>query len=1188
MNDVKYNPSTILNSLVGENISSNSEKFLLFLKAYYEWLETSTINIINETGEFTVGEEIVGGSSNAKAIVKLVEADYIVVTIKSKAPFLYGETITGLTSGKTATIVSTKDNVVRSSGKLLDNRTVANSVDKYTDYLKDELFPSIPKEYFGNKRLIATKFRELFQSKGNENSYRFLFKILYNEDIEFYYPGKDVLRVSDGKFEKARVFRTEVNSRIFEFLNKTVRGSTNNSLATVVDVQTKFIGGIEIAEMTLKLVSGPFDAEETIVAIDDETLTTTLYGIISSVIIESGGTGYNVGDEVTIIGDGSEARAYVSSIGASSITKLNISRIADFGVGVGFREGIDAIIDNSGTGGSGLRVRVTEIINPYTVTDGSNNYTVGEISRVSIINQGSNYSKFPEVTLEDETIKNIGLLSEKLITINSGGNLYQIGDQVNFVGGSGNGAIGVVASVDEIFANRTINEIEANTISEFSATRLNTPYERNDILFENGGSIIIDGSKLDVLKTEEWQGLGPITRIELLDFGSGYTNDDLPTVTVTSSTGTLADIRVNFVQGTGTNIEFDAIAAQGGLGAIRAVEVANFGINYSNASIDATGTGNGNANLIPIISGLGVKDGSWVNDDGKLNYKYIQDSFFYQDFSYVIRSGLAFSDYADTIKRILHPAGLQAFGEIVITSFIDASLDFRVIQEIEKYVVNIISFLNIGIVSTILEIDDKYKIEIAPENLYANTGLLEDRYVTVSWRNELELSDISTDQEYTAQLNIDVEFSPSLSGNYTRTFPIEFGLEGNLFANEYIRFLPPGYALTTLSTDQEYETELNIVVNPSVTPTTEYTALITTETNVESSLIEEYTRFLPPTYQTANIISTESILNREYNIEINPESSSLSDYTRSIAIETNVEASLSDEYTRFLLPVSEDASVTEISDSFSYQLTKFITVDSQVVSDYVSSIYEILSVAGSVVSTTNKYEKIQGTVSYASGVPYKDVAVSTLESLTLSSVENLTFEDELSLVAGTGTIFKIEFAPNNVFIANNEYFIVKTVLSNTALTIDRPPENVFTNVIAYRGELPFIPPPEIEYVPGTGTVTYEFGGTYDEKLVSDYSATQIQQLQLYPIGGNIRSFGAGTLSDYSSVRLQALQTFDFGDEVPLVSGTNTIFTVEFPAGDEMLANNESFTVKYVFSNTSLIIDRPPNNAFANVIPYKIV
>ena len=1043
MNDVNYNPSIILNSLVGENISSNSEKFLLFLKAYYEWLETSTINIINETGEFTVGEEIVGGSSSAKAIVKLVEADYIVVTIKSKVPFLYGETITGLTSGETATIVSTKDNVVRSSGKLLDNRTVINSVDKYTDYLKDELFPSIPKEYFGNKRLLATKFRELFQSKGNENSYRFLFRILYNEDIEFYYPGKDVLRVSDGKFEKARVFRTAVNARIFEFLNKTVRGSTNDSLATVVDVQTKFIGGIEIAEMTLKLVSGPFDAGETIVAIDDDTLTTTLYGIVSSIVIESGGTGYNIGDEVIITGDGSEARAYVSSIGASSITKLNISKISDFGVGIGFRVGVDATINNAGTGGSGLIVRVTEIANPYTVTDGSNTYTVGEISKVSIINQGANYSKFPEVFLEDTTIKSIGLLSEQLISINNGGNLYQIGDPVTFVGGSGNGAIGIVASVDEIFANRVINELASNTVSEFSATPLNLPYERNDILFENGGSVLIDGSRLDVLKTEEWQGLGPITRIELTNFGSGYTNNNLPTVVITSSTGSQANLTVNFVQGTGTDIEFDEAAATGGLGAIRAVEVANFGINYSNASVDATGTGNGNANLIPIISGLGVKDGSWVNDDGKLNYKYIQDSFFYQDFSYVIRSGLAFAVYSDTIKRILHPAGLQSFGEIVITSFVDASLDFRVVQEIEKYVVNIISFLDLSIVNTILEINDKYKIEVTPENIYANTGLIEDKLYTVIWPEELPVNDISTDQEYEAELNIEVDSAP-----------IPFGEISRIFSNDI---------------------------------------------NVEADLFDEYTRFLPPTY--------------------------------------------------------EDASIVGASETLNYEINKFIEVDPQVVSNYISSIYEILSVSGNIVSSTNKYQKIQGTVSYSSGTQFKDVQLGTVENLLLSSVENLTFEDELSLVVGNGTIFTVEFAPNNVFIANNEYFLVKSVLSNTSLTIDRPPEYVFTDVIAYRGDLP---PPVIEYEAANGTVTYVSGGTFDSALISDYTTLQIQ----------------------------ALQAFAIEDEIPLVSGNGTLFTIEFPEGSELLANNESFTVRYVFSNTSLIIDRPPNNPFTDVVPFK--
>ena len=64
--------------------------------------------------------------------------------------------------------------------------------------------------------------------------------------------------------------------------------------------------------MTLKLVSGTFTAGEDIVDIDDEDLSTTIFGIVSSITIVDGGSGYEDGDIITITGDGSGAQATVS------------------------------------------------------------------------------------------------------------------------------------------------------------------------------------------------------------------------------------------------------------------------------------------------------------------------------------------------------------------------------------------------------------------------------------------------------------------------------------------------------------------------------------------------------------------------------------------------------------------------------------------------------------------------------------------------------------------------------------------------------------------------------------------------------------------------------------------------------------------------------------------------------------
>ena len=639
MNEIQFQPSISINSLISSDIAQDSERFLLFLKAYYEWLQTTNVTLENVDGTFVRDEDVVGNDSGAIGTIREVGTDYIVLKLKTKRPFNVGEIIVGQTSDALANTKIVKDNVVRKTGKLSDYRDIEYSVDKYVDYLKDELYPSIPTNIYGDKRLVALKFKDFFESKGTEESYRFLFKLLYNEDISLYYPGEDILRVSAGNFEKTQIVRSAYATNVFSFLNKTISGATSGAIGNVVDIKRYVIGSYDVAEMTLKLVSGTFSGGEVVSDVADATLTSTLYGMITGFNINDGGSGYQVGDQLSITGDGSSVDAVVSSIQQSPISALYYNT-----TGHGYRLGTTASINNSGTGGSGLIVRVTELANTYTVTSGANTYTLGEVTNVQIINRGSGYYKKPSITLEDSVVKSLGLLSENLITIASGGTNYGVGNTIVFTGGSGANATGIVASV-----------VETTTF---------------DLKFEDDTKMIAETGK-DIIKNEDWLVKGPIARIELTNYGTGYTKTSLPTISVTSTTGSSANLIATNIQGASANVSIDTANNVTGVGSIRAVELKNFGVNYTTANVSLSAVGDGNANLTPIISGLGIKEGNWVGDYGKIDYKKIQDSYYFQDFSYVIRSGLAFTKYQESLKSIIHPAGLQAFGEILIQATLD-------------------------------------------------------------------------------------------------------------------------------------------------------------------------------------------------------------------------------------------------------------------------------------------------------------------------------------------------------------------------------------------------------------------------------------------------------------------------------------------------------------------------------------
>ena len=715
-NDTFLKPSLFVQTLTPQ---LDEDSFLNFLKAYYEWLQSTKLTFSENVGSFVAGETITGDDTKATAIVKEIASDYLVLKMITDTPFDIKETIRTATAS--ATVLEIKDNVIRAAARQQKNRNADTSVDKYFEYLKSEFNKGFPTSTEINRRFITNKIKDFYKSKSNEDAYKFLFKSIFDLDVEFRYPGEEILRISDGDFEKTILIRAVKASNIFEYLNQTITGRTSGALGNVVDIKTTFLGGIEYAELTMKLVSGTFLAGETIEILEDSTANTTLYGMVAETTIIDAGSGYTIGDVLTITGDGEEATAIVSSVSNGPITKLKTNAI-----GHGYRLNTSATVTNTGTGGNSFSLKVTELANTYTVTSGANTYTVGEISKVSIVNRGVDYFKAPTITLDDTIIKSLGLLSENLITIVDTGTDYSVGNTIVFTGGSGANAAGIVASIgntsrmiheDERMINEDgdllLNEDATNILEESDDLLLNENattiledgdpdsfYGSEGLLFEDSTRVLQDDSvngKFSAIKNEEWTNLGPILRIELTNFGTGYTVGGLPTITVTSTTGSTANLIATDIQGNSANVEVDVANNGIGLGAIRGVEIKNFGIDYTTATIDASGSGDGNANIQAIVLGIATSDGQFISDEGKLNVKIVQDSLFFQDFSYVIRSGIGIDAYRQVINQSVHPAGLQFFGEILIASYILVAAKFDSIiftehEKIEIAIKQILSF----------------------------------------------------------------------------------------------------------------------------------------------------------------------------------------------------------------------------------------------------------------------------------------------------------------------------------------------------------------------------------------------------------------------------------------------------------------------------------------------------------------
>ena len=84
---------------------------------------------------------------------------------------------------------------------VLDPDTVFSeeAMELFRDYYFNQFLPGIPKNVAMDKALLIKHGRDFYINKSNEQSFRFLFRALYNEDINIFIPNRHVITLSDKK-----------------------------------------------------------------------------------------------------------------------------------------------------------------------------------------------------------------------------------------------------------------------------------------------------------------------------------------------------------------------------------------------------------------------------------------------------------------------------------------------------------------------------------------------------------------------------------------------------------------------------------------------------------------------------------------------------------------------------------------------------------------------------------------------------------------------------------------------------------------------------------------------------------------------------------------------------------------------------------------------------------------------------
>jgi len=109
-------------------------------------------------------------------------------------------------------------------------------------------------------------------------------------------------------------------------------------------------------------------------------------------------------------------------------------------------------------------------------------------------------------------------------------------------------------------------------------------------------------------------------------------------------------------------------------GCVTAVTIFNTGFDFEQEEFEATITSPNDCEaVLAFTSGaVLVKTGRFKDSRGMLsNINKLQDNYYYQNYSYVIKSGVTSGTWLPLINKTVHPAGMAVFGELLITQTID-------------------------------------------------------------------------------------------------------------------------------------------------------------------------------------------------------------------------------------------------------------------------------------------------------------------------------------------------------------------------------------------------------------------------------------------------------------------------------------------------------------------------------------
>ena len=759
--------SSFIEDKFPEFVRTDHPVFVEFLRLYYEFMESAKITLVenqspdnilleNELtvnfllledgdkvytddslfGVFEKGEIVTGQTSGATATVLAEDNANSAIYIEQNRFFQVGEIIVGGSSKARGKISKYQGNPVQTLQQLLEYADIDKTITDFLDQFRDSYLTAIPNTLASgvSKRNLVKNIRDLYRAKGTRRGHELFFRLLFGETPEIFYPKDNVLKISAGEWTTATVLRivgTQGNPTNLtgQTITQTVDTDlgTEAATATIESVLQFQEGAVTVSELVLNVdsIDGTFVSGGEVTGVDNTNVDLAIAGTVQSIITDAsvtdGGSFYTTGDVVTATSlTGEKGEITIVDVSPGSVEEVAIDN-----PGSGYSVGQDLFFNNANTEGTGASAKITCVggaiapeagdISAYGMvasdhivfedaTEQTDAYTgnqiqleeqtftdlsqqpsngphntahgysgaaiaseSGQVVNIKTFSGGSGYELVPTVVATTATIR-----WSTLAQTSSG--QFQAGETITT--GDATGTIAVLRTGNASIVGSTGTFAQGNTITGSSS---GAKAVLTNVTNHGTGATFVAWAQKD---------LGAVKGLEVTNFGTGYTS--APTLTVplkvlltrNINESTPQDLTLSTAFSVGDDItgqSSNATADVVSWDETRQILTLNMKTNsftvgevirrgsVSNYAILAKKS---QAELTASVGTIGTTAGAYDSDKGKISESLmkIQDSFYYQDFSYVVRATAAIADWRGSVKKAVHPAGFAVFGEVSIST----------------------------------------------------------------------------------------------------------------------------------------------------------------------------------------------------------------------------------------------------------------------------------------------------------------------------------------------------------------------------------------------------------------------------------------------------------------------------------------------------------------------------------------